>query len=378
MKWLNSQRIRLVLIGFMAAIVFGGGNARADFTFGEPVNLGPTVNGDSFDQKPCISVDGLSLYFASDRPGGYDEAMDDIWLSTRPTVDDPWGPPENLGSVVNSEVGEFHPSISGDELELYFERFESGTGSDIYRFSIWMTKRATKDAPWEQPAQVDLTVPDGYMAAAPSISSDGLELYFSIARFGDEPQGQLYVTKRETRDSPWGEPASLGPVVNSWSSQVMPAISNDGLFLLFNDWWADSPRPGGLGNDDIWFTRYKTKDSSWSEPVNAGALINTAGWDMCGTPSADGSTLYFSSDRPGGHEGVDDLWQAPIIPIVDLNADGIVDSADMCIVVDHWGEDYSLCDVGPMPWGDGVVDVQDLIVIAEHLFEEIPTTEPNQ
>ena len=129
MKWLNSQRIRLVLIGFMAAIVFGGGNARADFTFGEPVNLGPTVNGDSFDQKPCISVDGLSLYFASDRPGGYDEAMDDIWLSTRPTVDDPWGPPENLGSVVNSEVGEFHPSISGDELELYFERFESGIAS---------------------------------------------------------------------------------------------------------------------------------------------------------------------------------------------------------------------------------------------------------
>ena len=56
--------------------------------------------------------------------------------------------------------------------------------------------------------------------------------------------------------------------------------------------------------------------------------------------------------------------------IIDFNGDGIVDSADMCIMVDHWGEDYSLCDIGPMPWGDGIVDVQDLIVLAEHLFED--------
>jgi len=40
-------------------------------------------------------------------------------------------------------------------------------------------------------------------------------------------------------------------------------------------------------------------------------------------------------------------------------------------MVDHWGSDEQLCDIGPMPWGDGVVDVQDLIVLAEHLFEEV-------
>jgi len=56
--------------------------------------------------------------------------------------------------------------------------------------------------------------------------------------------------------------------------------------------------------------------------------------------------------------------------VADLNRDGIVDSADMRIMVDHWGTDEPLCDIGPMPWGDGIVDVQDLIVLAEHLFEE--------
>jgi len=60
-----------------------------------------------------------------------------------------------------------------------------------------------------------------------------------------------------------------------------------------------------------------------------------------------------------------------ILPVVDFNGDGIVDSADMCIIVDHWGEYYPLCDIGPTPLGDGIVDVQDLVFLAEHLFEEV-------
>jgi N-acetylneuraminic acid mutarotase len=62
----------------------------------------------------------------------------------------------------------------------------------------------------------------------------------------------------------------------------------------------------------------------------------------------------------------------PIPPIVvDFNGDGIVNSLDMCIVVDHWGEDYPLCDIAPTPFGDGIVDIQDLILLSEHLFEEV-------
>jgi hypothetical protein len=77
----------------------------------------------------------------------------------------------------------------------------------------------------------------------------------------------------------------------------------------------------------------------------------------------------FDSSRPGGSGDID-IWQTPIIPIVDFNGDGIVDSADMCIMIDHWGTDEPLCDIGPTPFGDGIVDVQDLIVLAEHLFED--------
>jgi hypothetical protein len=57
----------------------------------------------------------------------------------------------------------------------------------------------------------------------------------------------------------------------------------------------------------------------------------------------------------------------PITPTFDFNSDGIVDAADLCIMVDHWGENYPLCDIGPTPLGDGIVDVEDLKVFAEHL-----------
>ena len=85
--------------------------------------------------------------------------------------------------------------------------------------------------------------------------------------------------------------------------------------------------------------------------------------------------LYFLSDRPSGFGGYD-IYQVSIEPVVDINADGIVDAADMCIIVDNWHTENTHCDIAPPPLGDGFVDVQDLIVLVEHLFEEIPPTEP--
>jgi len=121
-------------------------------------------------------------------------------------------------------------------------------------------------------------------------------------------------------------------------------------------------------------TRRATISDPWQAPLNLGPVVNSPSSDQDVHVSADGSILFFNSDRPGGYGGLD-LWKAPIIPIVDLNSDGIVDASDMCVVLDHWGEDYPLCDVGPMPWGDGFVDVEDLKVLAEHLFEEAPLVE---
>jgi hypothetical protein len=170
-------------------------------------------------------------------------------------------------------------------------------------------------------------------------------------------------------DFTFGESINLGPTVNSSVRDFAPNISTDGLSLYF-----DSDRSGGHGDKDLWVTTRPTTEDPWGKPVNLGSTVNSSDADVAPSISADGLSLLFISRRPGGF-GDHDLWQAPIVPIVDLNGDGIVDADDMCIIIDHWGTDNSLCDIGPMPWGDGVVDVEDLIVLAEHLFEEIPLAE---
>ena len=281
---------------------------------GEPVNLGPTVNSPSQESDPSLSTDGLSLFFRSNRAGG--SGNHDIWVATRATTDDEWGEPVNLGPPVNSSYAEADPSISADNLSLYFSDWTNPRSGGQGDFDIWLTE---------------------------------------------------LIPGRQGTELVWGKPINLGPPINTSYRDWSPNISTDGLLLLFT-----SNRPEGQGGNDTWMTRRATRDDPWGHPANLGPIINSAIQEWDPSLSSDGSTLYFNRGPAGSYH---DLWQVSIEPVVDLNSDGIVDAADMCIIVDHWGTDDPLCDIGPTPFGDGVVDVQDLIILAEHLFEEIPPVE---
>jgi peptidoglycan-associated lipoprotein len=347
---------RTILLGVILALALFADVANADYTFGTPTNLGPTVNSSGDDFSPSIPADGLELYFQSNRPGG--EGTWDIWVSTRATKEDDWGAPTNLGAPINTWDWQLEPCISADGLELYWNDW-----------GLWAVRRATVSDLWGEPENDSLiNINTSNANCAPSLSSDGLSLFlFSW----DETE--LYVSTRPTRDDLWSEPVNLGPTVNGVNSTWVnrdPAISADGLVLVFT-----SNRDNGSGGMDLWMTRRSTIDGPWSEPVNLGPTINSNGGEYEPETSADGRSLLFCSTRAG--YGGFDIWQTSIDPVVDLNGDGIVDCADMCIMVDYWGTDEPLCDIGPTPFGDGIVDVQDLIVLAEHLFEEIPPADPN-
>jgi len=350
MKWQNGSRIKVAVFGVVVGLAVGT-TVKADFTFGEPVNLGATVNSSTYDLHPCISADRLSLYFSSwNRQGDYGRG--DILVSTRATANDEWTAPENL--------------------ELYFVRFEGGYDGDS---AIWVTRRATRNEPWGAPVELDL-IADSANEWEPSLSADGLELYFDFNASGLSSPLEICVTTRETRDSPWGAGVSLGPLVNSCSQQAHPRISSDGLLLLFGDDFNLAPRPGGFGGSDIWFTRRATKDSAWGEPENLGRGINGVFHEQAGMISADGSTLYFDSSRPGAL-GAHDLWQAPILPVVDFDDNGTVGMSDLLTMIEYWGTDEPLCDIGPMPWGDGVVDEADLEVLMDYWGRDVnPPIDP--
>ena len=338
--------------------------AKADFTFGEPTNMGPPVNSSRDEYDPSISADGLSLYFMSVYPPG-GSGGSDLLVVRRETIYNDWGPAANLGPIVNSAGYEYGPDVSSDGLSLYFNTWRS---DDV---DVLVTTRAATNEPWGPPVNLGLPINTSANESSPHISDDGLSLYFCDwgmqVRYRPSGMGHedLWIATRASVSDPWGPPVNLGGPVNTAYREDSPDTSADGLLLLFS-----SNRPGGFGGSDIWMSRRTTIEEDWGPPVNLGPGVNGPARDEGPTISVDGKTLHFHSNRSGGVGGYD-LWQVPVIAIVDVSGDGFVDKADMCIMVDHWGTDNSLCDIGPMPWGDGIVDVEDLIVLAEHLFEEV-------
>lgn len=98
----------------------------------------------------------------------------------------------------------------------------------------------------------------------------------------------------------WPEPVNLGPVVNSEAADIAPVVSKDGLSLYFF-----SDRPGGLGGNDLWVSRRDNADQPWGPPENLGAPINSSFEENAPALSVDGHRLFFASDRPGGTGGID-------------------------------------------------------------------------
>ena len=254
-------------------------------------SLGPIVNSSASEGDPHISADGLALYFASKRAGGSGDR--DLWVTTRETKDDPWGTPVNLGSPINSSAYEGAPCTSADGLELYFV---SGRPGGSGTWDIWVATRKTQSDPWGAPVNLGPTVNSPLKENQPSISADGLKLYFSDY-WGPRPGGMgatdICVTTRKTKEDPWVTPVNLGPPVNSVAHEWDPDISADGLLLYFN-----SRRSPGLGGDGFWVTTRKTKDDPWGTPVNLGPPVNSPYDAYNSDISSDGSTLYFITDRP--------------------------------------------------------------------------------
>ncbi|HON91474.1 MAG TPA: protein kinase [Sedimentisphaerales bacterium] len=351
----------LLGLGFLTG--FDAPPSHAGFTFGEPVNLRsviPVID-PAHDSIDCFSSDGLEIYIQSDRGGG--QGGYDVWVLRRASKDDDWSAPENLGPGVNSKDGDAMSCISADGLTLYFNSNRPGGygGWDIY-----ISTRATRSTPWGKAVAVDPPINQAGNSAdaEPWISSDGLELYFKSYRSGGYGQGDIWVAGRARTSDPWDNPVNLGPMINSAYQEHALSLSPDGLLLLFDDSVSGSgPRPGGYGAGDMWMTRRSSLSDSWEAPVNLGPKLNGTAYECGPRISGDGHMLhYYTFDN-----GVWENWQAAIIPIVDFTGDGKVDGKDLLVMVMELGGNDPLCDIGPYAWGDGVVDAKDLMVLAEYI-----------
>jgi len=283
----------------------GSGSFFSHLWQGIPTNMGPKVNSSSHDAVPSLTADGLSLFFNSNRPNGHGKW--DLWVTTRATKEDDWGVPDNLGPIVNTASVEVSPNISADGLTLFFDSDRPGGFGNS---DLWVTTRKAISEPWGEPANLGPTINSSNKEFAPACSSDGSTLYFCSNQSGGKVGWELLVTRRAAAGNNWSIPFSPGSTPGNpavFNTLCNPNISADDLTLFF-----ECMLPG-CGAVDIWVTTRSDTSDVWAQPMNLGPAVNSMYNDATTCLSSDGSTFYFGSDRPGG-EGGWDIWQVHITP----------------------------------------------------------------
>ena len=213
--------------------------------FGEPVNLGPTINSSFNEASPSLSSDGLMLLLDSDRPGG--QSNRDLWMCIRKSVSDPFGEPVNLGPAVNTSDEEYCPEISADSLTLLLRSDRPGGQGN---HDVWMSTRNSVDVPFGEPVNLGPPINTNAKDGHPTLSSDGLTLIYSSNRQCTPGDSDLWMSTRKSMSVPFGVPVNLGSTVNTNTWEGGPALSSDSLTLFFA-----SGSPDGYGSSDLWMAR---------------------------------------------------------------------------------------------------------------------------
>jgi outer membrane protein OmpA-like peptidoglycan-associated protein/Tol biopolymer transport system component len=270
----------------------------------EVVNI-ESINTPKSEYFPSITIDGLTMYFtfADGKKGG-----EDIYYSQ--LIANTWIKPKNMGAPFSTKENDAVNSVSADGNTLVlFGSYKGfiGGGDNYY------VERTAKG--WSDIKAFPKPVNSVYWDCDGFLTSDGKAFLFASDRkggvgnfvkggqfFHGEYEGNTDIWISFKTDSGWGNPVNLGTSINTPYAERSPFLHPDGKTLYFS-----SDGHYGLGSLDV-FKSVRLSDTSWtdwSEPVNLGKEINTAGYDVAYKITTEGKYAYFSSDRDGGKGGYD-------------------------------------------------------------------------
>ncbi|MEM7352696.1 MAG: hypothetical protein AAF657_17990 [Acidobacteriota bacterium] len=245
-----------------------------------------------------LAVFSLALSACSDK------ALNESSRSAAPAE-----PPSETRSEPGSERGT-EPTvlapgvISTDGFELGVSFAPDGRTAYFSRIgegfstSVILTSQ-WQDGQWSPPEPVSFA--GQYRDIDAFVSPDGNKMFFQSDRpvEGSEPKDwDIWVS--EKTDAGWGEPRNLGAPVNTSGVETYPVVVGDGSLYFSSD------RDGGHGEGDVYRSRFV--DGEYLEPENLGPPINTAEFDSNAFVAVDESYLILSSSSLPGHLGSGDLY----------------------------------------------------------------------
>ncbi|HEX2920601.1 MAG TPA: OmpA family protein [Bacteroidales bacterium] len=206
--------------------------------------------------------------------------------------------PQSVGAGINTTDDEYWPSITADGSTLIFTKQPATRNGSNGPAQEDFYISIFSDNTWQKAVNAGYPLNTQQNEGAQSLSSDGRYMYFTACDRKNSV-GSCDIYYAFNSEGKWSEPVNLKSPVNSRGWESQPSISADGRTLFFS-----SNRPGGFGGKDIWMSK-KNDNNEWSNPVNPGDLINSEGDEMSPFIHFDGQTLYFSSNGKTGMGGFD-------------------------------------------------------------------------
>lgn len=189
-------------------------------------NMGKPINTTGNEGAQSVSADGNYLFFtACDRPDG--KGRCDIYYTMR--HGNKWTRPANLGKPVNTSAWESQPSFSSDGRTLYFVSNRKGGfgGKDI-----WYSK-LNENGYWDNPVNLGANVNTKGEEMSPFIHHDNQTLYFASDGHVGMGNYDLYVVRKKA-DGTWGKPKNLGYPINTFKDENSLIVNAKGNTAYFS------------------------------------------------------------------------------------------------------------------------------------------------
>jgi len=224
-------------------------------------------------------------------------------VETHRGADGAWTEPEVASFSTDSRFFNLEPAIAPDGSRFMFlsTRVE-GRDPDESELRAWANEDIwvmdREGDHWGEPYNLGAPVNSEAAEFFPSLTNDGT-LYFTRGSEGGE---ESYVYRSRLVEGRYQEPELLGPEVNSTPNQFNAFVAPDESYVIV----CTGGREDSLGGTD-YYVVFRSPDDRWSEPVNLGDRVNTAGdGEFSPYVSPDGRFFFFMSTRLGARDRIPD------------------------------------------------------------------------
>lgn len=247
----------------------------------DPQNLGKNINTEFWESAPALSPDKRTLFFSSNRPGGY--GGKDLYRSNR-MLNGNWSPAENLGAEINSAGDDQAPFIHADNQTLYF----TSDGLQGYGNTDLFVIRKNNKGEWGKPENLGYPINTIENEGSLAVSADGLTAYYASDRSDSRGELDLYkfqlradirpyrtlYVKGKVTDKKTGKnlPSSV-ELINKLDGNTLMKIQTDETGEYFitlptgKDYLFSVNRRGYLSYNELYELRSKEADSVYRKDI---------------------------------------------------------------------------------------------------------------